>query len=93
MRHSPIDVAIKGLTTTYRHGDNTFVKTKTAIEHFKTQWGLADALGLYQSTVAGWGDYPPEIQQVKLEKITRGRLKAEPSCYLPLRPKVSERAA
>lgn len=57
--------------------------TKTATEFYGTQEILAQTLGLSQSTVAGWGEYPPEIQQVKLEKLTRGKLKAEKSCYLP----------
>ena len=60
----------------------TMTKTQ-AITFFGNQKALADALGIEQPSVCGWGEYPPEIQQVKLEKLTRGKLKAERSCYLP----------
>lgn len=41
---------------------------------------LARALGIDQSTVYSWGDYPPERRQLQLQHITKDALKAEPGC-------------
>lgn len=81
-------MAIVVLDLFYRHTDNREMDTKTAIEFYGNQTLLGEALGVAQPTVAGWlgkdqEGYPPEIQQVKLERITRGKLRAEPSCYKP----------
>ena len=54
-----------------------------AVNFFGTQTALAEALGITQPTIAEWKEYPPEIRQVQIERITKGKLKAEPSCYLP----------
>jgi DNA-binding transcriptional regulator YdaS (Cro superfamily) len=52
--------------------------TQDAISHYGSQQKLATALGIKQPTVSGWGTYPPAIRQIQLERLTRGRLKAEP---------------
>lgn len=52
--------------------------TEDAVKHYGTQQKLADALGIKQSSVAGWKDYPPVLRQLQLQRITNGRLKAEP---------------
>jgi DNA-binding transcriptional regulator YdaS (Cro superfamily) len=62
--------------------------TKEAIEYFESQVKLAAALGLHQPTISGWKKYPPAIRQLQLEKITKGKLKAEPDLL-----KVTKRAA
>ncbi|MES2958483.1 MAG: Cro/CI family transcriptional regulator [Pseudomonadota bacterium] len=59
------------------------MKTSEVIGHFGTQQKAADAMGLHQTTVCGWGEYPPDLRQIQIERITRGKLKAEASCYLP----------
>lgn len=41
---------------------------------------LARALDMDQSSVYSWGEYPPGGRQLQLERITGGRLKAEPGC-------------
>jgi DNA-binding transcriptional regulator YdaS (Cro superfamily) len=51
--------------------------TDQAIRYFGTQQKLADALGIAQSTVSGWGDFPPPIRQLQLQDLTRARLRAE----------------
>jgi hypothetical protein len=52
--------------------------TKTeAISHFGTQAKLARVLCLRQPTVCGWLKVPLE-HQMYLQKITRGKLKADP---------------
>ena len=52
--------------------------TEDAIKHYGTQTKLADALGIKQGSVSGWGEYPPALRQLQLQQITRGKLKAEP---------------
>jgi DNA-binding transcriptional regulator YdaS (Cro superfamily) len=52
--------------------------TEQAISHYGTQTKLATALGIKQGSVSDWGEYPPAIRQLQLQRITNGRLKAEP---------------
>jgi hypothetical protein len=54
------------------------MKTSDAIKHFGTQQKLATALGLSQSSVAEWGEYPPRLRQLQIAALTGGRLQAEP---------------
>lgn len=49
-----------------------------AIKHFGTQAAVAEALGIKQSSVAEWGEYPPELRQIQIHRVTLGALKAEP---------------
>ena len=51
-----------------------------AVQHFGTQTALAQALGLDQSTVSGWGSFPPPLRQLQIERLTSSQLKAEPEC-------------
>lgn len=51
-----------------------------AIKHYGSQSALARALGIAQASVAGWSEYPPDGRQLQIEKITKGKLKAEPGC-------------
>lgn len=53
--------------------------TKDAIAYFGSQAKLARALGIKQQSVADWRDEVPDVQQLKLERITGGALKADPS--------------
>ena len=41
---------------------------------------LAEALALDQSTPYSWGEYPPDKRQLQIERLTDGKLKAEPGC-------------
>ena len=43
-----------------------------------TQAALAEKLGMTQGSVALWGEYPPPFRQIQIERLTRGKLKAEP---------------
>ena len=52
--------------------------TDEAVKHYGTQQKLADALGIKQGSVSGWGDRPPVLRQLQLQRITNGKLKAEP---------------
>lgn len=54
------------------------------------QSALARALGLDQSTVNKWAAIPP-LRQLQLERVTGGRLKADPDAFArkPARRKVA----
>ena len=50
---------------------------KDAITHFGTQAKFGAAIGRSQSTISGWGDSIPQLQQLLIQKLTRGKLKAD----------------
>lgn len=50
-----------------------------AIQHFRTQQGLASAIGVTQGTVSGWKSIPP-WRQLQIEALTGGALRADPEC-------------
>lgn len=56
------------------------MRTAEVIAHFTTQQAVADALGIKQPSVGGWGEFPPDRRQLQIEGITNGTLKAEPGC-------------
>ena len=57
------------------------MKTSEAIAHYADNKSeLARIVGVDQSTVYSWGEYPPDKHQLKLERLTKGALKAEPEC-------------
>lgn len=56
------------------------MRTAEVIAHFKTQTAVAKRLGIRQASVAEWGEFPPDLRQLQLERITRNTLKAEPEC-------------
>lgn len=53
------------------------MKTEDAKKHFGNGTRLAEALGVWHTTVYQWGEYPPEGRQYQIEVITGGALKAE----------------
>ena len=48
-----------------------------------TQAKLAAKLGMTQPSVCAWKEYPPAIRQLQIQRLSRGRLKAEPSVLGP----------
>lgn len=56
------------------------MRKEEAVNFYGSQSALARALGIAQASVAGWGDYPPGGRQLQIEKLTKGKLKAEPDC-------------
>lgn len=54
---------------------------KTVVAYFQRQAQVARTLGLARSTVHGWGNIIPEKQALKLERLTEGALKYDPSLY------------
>lgn len=59
------------------------MRTQEAVDFFKTQQGLADALGIKQSSVAEWGEYPPALRQIQIEMATKKKLRAESDVFEP----------
>lgn len=53
-----------------------------AIEHYGTQAKLAAALGLKQPTIACW-EQIPAMHQLRLERLTKGKLRAELEVWRP----------
>jgi len=51
-----------------------------AIKFAGSQVKLAAMLGTRQSTIASWGEYPPDARQLQIERVTLGALRAEPDC-------------
>lgn len=52
-----------------------------ALQHYAgNQSELARVLGIDPSTVCKWADVPP-LRQIQLERITKGKLKADPDCF------------
>lgn len=57
------------------------MKTSDALSHFdESPSKLAKALGMDQSSIYSWGEYPPAVRQLQLEAVTAGALKAESNC-------------
>lgn len=61
------------------------MKIDDVIAHFGSQVAAADALGVQQPTISNWKTRGriPHIQQLKIELLTKGKLKAKP--LLPLK--------
>jgi hypothetical protein len=57
------------------------MKTSDVVRHYGTQTAVAAALGIDQSSVSGWGEFPPDNRQLQIERLTHQALKAEPGCY------------
>lgn len=55
------------------------MKLDQVVKHFKTQTAAAQALGVTQPTLSNWKKrgFIPAIQQLRIEKVTKGKLKAD----------------
>jgi len=53
------------------------MRTKDAVRYFVTVRRLADALGLSTQAVYQWGSVVPELQAYRLERISKGVLRAD----------------
>lgn len=49
-----------------------------AIEYFGSQKNLANALKVTQPSISQWTETVPPLRAYQLEKLTNGKLKAEP---------------
>jgi transcriptional repressor of cell division inhibition gene dicB len=52
-----------------------------AIKHFKSAANVARALGISRAAVTKWGDLIPEGSAYKLESLSGGALRVDPSLY------------
>ncbi|ASX25886.1 Cro/CI family transcriptional regulator [Candidatus Williamhamiltonella defendens] len=52
-----------------------------AIKHFGKGNLLAKFLNITSGSVSQWGDVIPEKQALRLEKLTKGSLKYDPTLY------------
>lgn len=52
-----------------------------AVSHFGSQRKLAEALGISQPSVAGWGDLVPLGRAFLIERLTGGKLKVNVRLY------------
>jgi DNA-binding transcriptional regulator YdaS (Cro superfamily) len=57
------------------------MKKSQAINYFGGVVKLAATLTVSHSSVSQWGEVIPEKQALKLERITNGKLKYDPSLY------------
>jgi hypothetical protein len=51
------------------------------MKHFETYQSVADALEITRSAVQQWGEVVPETSAYKLQVITAGRVRVDPSLY------------
>ncbi|MGO2307071.1 MAG: Cro/CI family transcriptional regulator [Providencia sp.] len=54
----------------------------SVLTHFGGTVRTATALGISHSAVCQWLDIVPEKQALRIEKLTSGKLKYEPSLYI-----------
>lgn len=57
------------------------MRTQEALDIYGTQQAIADALGITQSSVGEWGEYPPRLRQLQLAAMHPRKLKPEPDCF------------
>ena len=62
------------------------MKTKDALNHFGGNSELTALLGLSTGAISQWGECPPDLRQLQIEKLSGGELKAEKN-ILPARAK------
>lgn len=54
---------------------------KIVVDYFGNQLKTAKALNLSRGYVSQWGDVIPEMQALRIEKLTNGALKYDPALY------------
>ncbi|EPJ0398833.1 Cro/CI family transcriptional regulator [Providencia rettgeri] len=54
----------------------------SVLNHFGGTVKTAGALGISHSAVCQWVEIVPEKQALRIERITKGRLKYDPSLYI-----------
>lgn len=54
---------------------------KDVLDHYKTPAAVAEALGISVQAISQWGERVPPLRAAQVHKLTRGRLKFDPSDY------------
>jgi DNA-binding transcriptional regulator YdaS (Cro superfamily) len=57
------------------------MKTETALKVYRTRRAIAQLLGITPSAVTQWGDTIPETSAYKLQVLSGGRVRVDPSVY------------
>lgn len=57
------------------------MKKKSVIAHYGSVTAIAKALDITTAAVAKWEDIIPKGRAYELEKLTKGKLKVDPSLY------------
>jgi len=57
------------------------MKTKDAIEHFGSEAAVARALEISRQAVDQWGELVPILTAIEIQRITKDKLKVDPSLY------------
>ena len=63
------------------------MKTEHALKHFGGNTALTSILGLTSGAISQWGEYPPPLRQLQLEKLSKGKLKAEQELTIQVKRK------
>ena len=61
------------------NGDMT---TSEVLAYFGSRPAIAAALGIKVPSVYDWGEHPPPLRQIQLERITDGALQAESNVFV-----------
>lgn len=61
------------------------MKKSDALRYFGNAYQLAKALNIQQSAVSRWTTYVPIIRAFQIERISGGKLKADPDSYVKRR--------
>jgi DNA-binding transcriptional regulator YdaS (Cro superfamily) len=57
------------------------MRTEQTFKFFGSRAKTAEALGIRAPSVYSWGEYPPPLRQIQIERVTRGKLKAEANVF------------
>jgi hypothetical protein len=60
--------------------------TRDAINHFGNKSKTAAALGVTKQAASKWGELLPERLAYRAERVSRGKLRVDPSLYQGRRP-------
>ena len=67
------------------------MRTIDAVHYFDVRLALAERRGITTQAVAKWGEAVPEGSAYKLQAVTNGRLRVDPSVY-PGRRRATKKA-
>lgn len=58
------------------------MRKSDAVRYFGTEYRVAKALGINQSAVSRWTTYVPLIRAMQIERLSGGKLRADPDAYM-----------
>ena len=54
--------------------------TEEVVAYFGSKRAVANAIGIKEQALTGWGRNPPALRQFQLQTVTKGKLKVDKSC-------------